>query len=98
MNAIVTLKYLLEKAEAETQPEEQIVTLSVPVDIVREILTWADEAQEAVNNNAKLVGEEEERIERLKHELYGKDGQISALKFAIRELCKKEVERHGRFD
>lgn len=81
MSAIEALKHLLDKAEAETQPEEQIVTLSVPVDIVREILTWADEAQEAVNHNAKLVEEAQ-----LRHELYGKDGQISALKFVIRTL------------
>lgn len=93
MSAIKALKYLLDKAEAETQPEEQIVTLSVPVDIVREILTWADEAQEAVNHNAKLVEEE-----RLKHELYRKDGEISALRFAVREMCKhgEEISSTGR--
>lgn len=81
MSAIEALKHLLDKAEAETQPEEQIVTLLVPVDIVREILTWADEAQEAVNHNAKLVEEE-----RLKHELYRKDGETSALRFVIKTL------------
>ena len=81
MSAIEALKHLLDKAEAEKQPEEHIVALSIPIDIVREILTWADEAQEAVNHNAKLVEEE-----RLKHELYGKDGQISALKFVIKTL------------
>ena len=81
MSAIEVLKNLLDKAEAETQPEEQIVTLSVPVDIVREILTWADEAQEAVNHNAKRVEEEQFR-----HELYRKDGEISALRFVIKTL------------
>ncbi len=81
MSAIEVLKNLLDKAEAETQPEEQIVTLSVPVDIVREILTWADEAQEAVNHNAKRVEEE-----LVRHELYRKDGEISALRFVIKTL------------
>lgn len=81
MSAIEALKHLLDKAEAGTQPGEQIVTLSVPVDIVRETLTWADEAQEAVNHNAKRVEEEQ-----LKHELYRKDGEISSLKFVIKTL------------
>ena len=87
MSAIEALKHLLDMAEAETPPEGQIETLFVPIDIVREILAWADEAREAVNHNAKLVEEE-----RLKNELYEKDGQISALKFVIREMCKKEVD------
>ena len=81
MSAIEALKHLLDKAEAETQPEERIVTLSVPVDIVREILAWADETVAAVNHNAKLVEEE-----RLKHELYRKDGEISSLTFVIKTL------------
>ena len=83
MSAIEALKHLLDRAEAETPPDGQIETLFVPIDIVREILAWADEAQE---HNAKLVGEEEERIERLKHELYKKDGEISALRFVIKTL------------
>lgn len=37
------------------------------------------EAQEAVKENAKKVDEE-----RMKHELYRKDGMIEGLKFAIR--------------
>ena len=81
MSAIEALKHLLDKAEAETPPDGQIETLFVPIDIVREILAWADEAQEAVNHNAKLVEEE-----RLKHELYRKDGETSALMFVIKTL------------
>ena len=81
MSAIEALKHLLDMAEVETPPDGQIETLFVPIDIVREILAWADEAQEAVNHNAKLVEEE-----RLKHELYKKDGEISALRFVIETL------------
>ena len=81
MSAIEALKHLLDMAEAETPPDGQIETLFVPIDIVREILAWADEAQEAVNHNAKRVEEEQFR-----HELYRKDGEISSLKFVIKTL------------
>lgn len=38
MNAIETLKFLLDKALAETPPESRLVGINVPVEIVQEII------------------------------------------------------------
>ena len=52
-----------------------------------------DEAREAINHNSKLVEEE-----RLKHELYRKDGEVQGVKFAIKCLCAAIKERRDEIN
>lgn len=82
MSAIESLKYLLDRAEAEPQ-QDSLAEMVVPVAVVRGVLEWAKEATEATNHNAKLIDEE-----RLRHEIYRRDGEVQALKFVIEKLCK----------